>query len=157
MTGRARFDHGDGTISGPLVVEIEWEELGIFPDSAGWGDRLEQLGLPGWVMNMTLLAIADFLEPVPTFTKDTALNRWKLRHAEENRWTAHRWIFNDYDDEFNFAAVCRILGVNPRVARMRILMLRSEGYSLPGYGRREPKGGCATIGPGQSSPEPEED
>jgi len=127
--------------------------MGIFPDERGWADKLEQVGLPKWVMNMTVLAINDFLEPLPEPTLESKQGRWRLRERDLDRWTAHRWLFNDYTDEFNFAAVCAVLGIDCRNARHRILMLRSVGFSVPRTGRRKRRTPCDTITPGQSGPE----
>ncbi|HUT60045.1 MAG TPA: hypothetical protein VNA25_19540 [Phycisphaerae bacterium] len=141
---------------GVTVIQIAWEDLGVLPDRSDWASRLEDLGLPGWIMNMTVLAVSDFLEPLPKKRSATRRGRWKRRQRELDRWSAHRWLFNDYPDEFNFSAVCRILGLDPKAARMKILMLRNEGFLMQRGGRGESVVQCATISPGQSGPEREE-
>lgn len=108
-------------------------------DHDSWVERLDDLGLPRWIMNMTLLAISDFLEPPVVVPPGPKQARWVAMGKLEDRWSAHRWIFNNYEDEFNFAAVCRIFGKDPRMIRNHLLILRNAGIRFPRTSPRKKK------------------
>lgn len=99
-----------------------------------WADRMRDHGIPTLIIQMTLLAIADALAP-PIICDQTS-TRSQIRRSVDravDRWTACRWLFNDYEDEYNFASVCNAAGFDVRHARETIISMWMEGVTVPAF------------------------